>query len=133
MADKTNGQAGAPAPKKGINKMEAVRQALAHFGSDATPSAMRPWIKQQFGIDMSADHISTYKGDIKRKLAARDQAATTAAASPSPAVAAARAAKPAATKKPVAKKSAGPRPRPQKATVPQGASGGVSLEDLQAV
>jgi hypothetical protein len=108
--------------------MEAVRQALAHFGGDARPSAMRPWIKEQFGIDMSADHISTYKGDIRRKQAARAQST----ASPSPAVAAARAAKPAATRRPAAKKSAAPRPQPQKATAPQGASG-ISLEDLQAV
>src|SRR5207248_7579030 len=74
MADKVNGQTGASTPKKGISKMEVVRQALSHFGSDAKPSAMRPWIKQQFGIDMSTDHISTYKGDIRRKQAGKAKA-----------------------------------------------------------
>ena len=51
MADKVNGQTGASTPKKGISKMEAVRQALGHFGSDAKPSEMQPWIKSRFGID----------------------------------------------------------------------------------
>ena len=67
MADKAKGQTGASTPKKGISKMEAVRQALGHFGNDAKPLEMRPLIKQQFGIDMSTDHISTYKGDIRKK------------------------------------------------------------------
>ena len=109
MADNTNAQAGAPAPKKGINKMEAVRQALAHFGSDATPSVMRPWIKQQFGIDMSTDHISTCKGEIRRQKAARKKQAAT---KPAPA-----------------------QPPAKAAPVPSGKSGGgsISIADIQAV
>jgi hypothetical protein len=52
-----------------ITKQEAVRRALAHFGREAKPAQMQGWIKQQFGIDMSTDHISTAKGEILRKAA----------------------------------------------------------------
>jgi hypothetical protein len=50
-----------------IAKQEAVRRALAHFGKGGKPAQMQGWIKQQFGIDMSTDHISTAKGEILRK------------------------------------------------------------------
>jgi hypothetical protein len=42
-----------------ITKQEAVRRALAHFGKDGKPAQMQGWIKQQFNLDMSTDHIST--------------------------------------------------------------------------
>ena len=47
-----------------ITKQEAVRRALKAMGRAATPSQMQPYIKQNFGIDMSTDHISTSKGII---------------------------------------------------------------------
>ncbi len=49
-----------------ISKMEAVRRALAELG-DAKPARMQGWIKERFGIQMTTGHISTYKGDIRRK------------------------------------------------------------------
>jgi hypothetical protein len=55
--------------KGGISKMEAVRRALAEMGQNATPSQLQPFIQQNFGIGMTTDHISTYKGDIRRKAA----------------------------------------------------------------
>jgi hypothetical protein len=50
-----------------ITKQEAVRRALAELGNDAKPAQMKGWIKERLGIDMTADHISTAKGDILRK------------------------------------------------------------------
>jgi hypothetical protein len=44
-----------------------VRDALAHFGKKAKPAQMKPYIKDTFGVEMSTDHISTYKGSILRK------------------------------------------------------------------
>jgi hypothetical protein len=67
-----------------ISKQEAVRRALAHFGRDAKPAQMQGWIRQQFGIDMSTDHISTAKGEILRKAAKK--AAPKKAAAPKPQV-----------------------------------------------
>lgn len=50
-----------------ITKIEAVRRALAHMGRKAKPADMQPYIKSEFGIEMTTDHISTYKGDILKK------------------------------------------------------------------
>jgi hypothetical protein len=72
-----------------ISKQEAVRRALAHFGNDAKPSQMQGWIKEQFKIAMSTDHISTAKGSI---LKAARQKASTGAKAPAPKTAAAPAA-----------------------------------------
>src|SRR5262245_47749776 len=113
MAEKTkqtgDAGAGAAAPTT-LSKKEAVRRALKELGKDATPSAMRPWIKQQFGIEMSNDHISTAKGEIlrgkgKKKSHAK---ATTPARQPA---------------KPTA--SVASRPRP--------AAGTISLDDVRLV
>jgi hypothetical protein len=49
---------------KKLTKQEAVRRALQHFGNDAKPAQMKPWIKQELSIEMSTDHISTAKGSI---------------------------------------------------------------------
>jgi len=62
----TQGAATAATSKDKVSKKGAVRRALRALGKGATPSAMRPWISQQFGIEMSADHISTAKGEILR-------------------------------------------------------------------
>jgi hypothetical protein len=48
---------------------------LAHFGRDGKPAQMQGWIKPQFNIDMSTDHISTAKGEILRKAAAKKASA----------------------------------------------------------
>ena len=52
-----------------ITKQEAVRRALAHFGNDARPAQMKGWIKDELGIEMGADHISTAKGSSLRAAA----------------------------------------------------------------
>ena len=74
----------AKAPKPKINKMEAVRKTLASMGREAKPTEMQAYIKKTFGIEMTKDHISNYKGDVLRKEAesaggtATAQAATSA-------------------------------------------------------
>jgi hypothetical protein len=50
-----------------ISKQEAVRRAMAALGDDAKLAQMQGWIKQQCGIDMTTDHISTARGEIRRK------------------------------------------------------------------
>jgi hypothetical protein len=101
-----------------ISKQEAVRRALAHFGRDAKPAQMQGWIQQQFGIEMSTDHISTAKGEILRKAGAKK----------------------AAPPKAGPKKAAAPKPQVQKAaasTSPPKSSGGnasgIPLADILAV
>jgi hypothetical protein len=62
---------GRKAGKGGISKQEAVRRALAELGNDAKPAVIRGFVKDRFGIEMGADHISTAKGEILRKARAQ--------------------------------------------------------------
>ena len=71
------------------NKMDAVRRAMGTLGRNAKPAAIRDHAKNQFGMDLSADLISTYKGEINRKKkgkskkkGAKKSQAPTAAAAP---------------------------------------------------
>src|SRR5262245_32017045 len=69
MAKKKNAapeqnQTDGPQPK---NKLEAVRFALKELGKDAKPSELKPHIQGKYHIEMSTDHISTYKGIILHK------------------------------------------------------------------
>jgi hypothetical protein len=50
---------------KEISKQEAVKRALKHFGKEGKPKEMQPWIKQEFGIEMTTDHISNAKSVIR--------------------------------------------------------------------
>jgi hypothetical protein len=56
----TKGRAG------GVNKMEAVRQALHELGMDAKPAEIQTLIKDKFGVEMTLDHISNYKSHIRK-------------------------------------------------------------------
>jgi hypothetical protein len=77
MADTKSGAVG-----EKITKMEAVRRALAKMGRKAKPSEIQPYVKATFGIEMSTDHISTYKGNILNKKRAKKPAAPAAPAAP---------------------------------------------------
>jgi hypothetical protein len=62
----------AQTPKRtqgGLSKMEGVRRALSELGKDAKPARIQGFVKERFGIEMSTDVVSTYKGDIARKAA----------------------------------------------------------------
>src|SRR5205823_5814646 len=108
MADKKNGaeSRGEPgqAPKAKMTKLEAVRRALAELGDKAKRAEIKDFVKERFGIEMSADHISTSKGEVLRK--------------------AEKAKKPAP--RPPAKKEEARRPQPQEAP-PARAGGGIAL------
>ena len=71
MAAKTNGNGETGAALGGkpvvLTKMDAVRQAMSKLGFDAGRAAIRDFVKARFGIEMTADHISTCKADILRR------------------------------------------------------------------
>jgi hypothetical protein len=101
MAEKKNGSmktasSASPGGEAGgapLTKMDAVRQALATLGKDAKPIQLQGHIRKEFGIEMSTDHISTYKGNILRKKGGKGRrGGKKAAAKPSEAPAAAPAA-----------------------------------------
>jgi hypothetical protein len=62
MADKTN-----TAPKGGITKIEAVKQALSKLGKDASRPDIQKFVKDNYGHQMTLDHISNCKGEIQKK------------------------------------------------------------------
>ena len=51
----------------GMTKLEAVRQALSELGKDAMPTQIKGFVKERFGLEMTTDHISTAKSDIRRR------------------------------------------------------------------
>jgi len=52
-----------------ITKIEAVRRALAELGPDATPAVIQGFVKDRFGIEMTKDHASVSKGQLRRQAA----------------------------------------------------------------
>ena len=57
MADKTNG---------GITKIEAVSRALGKLGKDASRPEIQKFIKDNFRLDITPDHISACKGELRK-------------------------------------------------------------------
>jgi hypothetical protein len=47
--------------------MEAVRQAMNALGSDALPSEIQKYIKDNFDVEMNTNMISSYKSTIREK------------------------------------------------------------------
>jgi hypothetical protein len=100
MAEKTNKANG------GITKIEAVKQALSKLGKDASRPDIQKFVKDNHGLQMTLDHISNCKGELRKKKGS---------------------AKPAVTQQPAAAK-----PEPKKPTTrPQ--DNGISLTDIERV
>jgi hypothetical protein len=59
--------AGLLSPGKRGNKTAAVRQALAKLGRDALPADIRDFVKNNFNIVMSLNHISNIKSHLNKK------------------------------------------------------------------
>src|SRR5215813_11126755 len=104
MAESTGGK---------VSKVDAVGQALAELGKDASREQIRGFVKDRLGYEMSLDHISNCKADLRKK-AGKKQAAT------------AKATQPAAAAKPA-------RPAPAAARVAHGKAPAIPLEDILAV
>jgi hypothetical protein len=112
----------------GINKMEAVRQAMAELGNAATRTDIQKLVKERTGVEMNLDVVSSYKAAIAR--ASKESATTTPEAKP---VAQAPAA---VTKKARKKRKRGKVAAKSAATVAPVTSGkasGIALSDIQTV
>jgi hypothetical protein len=79
MAEKASGNVATGATVKGkpagITKMDAVRKAMTKLGWEAGRAPIREYVKSHFGVDMTADHVSTCRGDILRQRAAKAKSA----------------------------------------------------------
>jgi hypothetical protein len=47
-------------------KIDLVRQAMGKLGDDAGPTQLQDYVKSKFGVSMTTDHVSNYKGKILR-------------------------------------------------------------------
>jgi hypothetical protein len=66
VADKAIG----PAPKKangGITKIDAVQQALSKLGKAASRPEIQKFVKDSYGLQMTLDHISNCKGELRKR------------------------------------------------------------------
>lgn len=131
MASKANTPTSPKKTQAGtVSKMEAVRRAMAKLGNDAGRKEIHDLIKKDFGIVMSIDHVSTYRGDIRRKAAANAKAAAAANQGvPTPAKSAPVKPAVAATARSAAVK---PSTASKAATGDGKVSEGISLKDIQA-
>jgi hypothetical protein len=106
MARTANGQQAAAAKgQAGVSKMDAVRQAIRQLGRDAKPRQIQGVIKEQFGVEMTLDHISNYKSTIRKQAGGKAKKAAKGPAAPQPA--AHKPAAPAAVAKPAAAAGSG--------------------------
>ena len=71
VKSKPDGAAGAGNGGGKVNQMEAVRQALGVLGMKAAPKEIQAHLKEQMGLDMSANMISSYKSSIRKKAGLR--------------------------------------------------------------
>src|SRR5271166_3113880 len=64
---------GSPSPRtaKGatISKMDAVRRILAERGQDTMPTEIQKVVKERYGLDITRDHVSVCKSEIRRQEA----------------------------------------------------------------
>jgi hypothetical protein len=110
MAESTGGK---------VSKVDAVGQALAELGQDASRDQIRGFVKDRFGYEMTPDHISNCKGDLRKRAAKGKKAGKKQAAT-------AKATQPAAAPTPA-------RPAPAAARVAHGKAPAIPLEDILAV
>ena len=114
--------------KAGINKLDAMRQALSELGNDAPPLTIQPFLKERFGLEMSRDYISKYKSHVVTEQRKGKKPAAKKLAVPAPAK---KPAAPAAAKKPAAPAAARATAAP-KAETKSAPAGGISLHDIEA-
>jgi hypothetical protein len=113
------GKTSSPVGETALTKREGVRRALADLGKDAKPLRIKDYVKDKFGIDISASVVSFYKKDLKkRKKGASKAKAAPAKTSP-------KAAPKTAVKKATAKL--------QKRTAPAARANGIGLDDVRTV
>jgi hypothetical protein len=107
-----------------ITKMDAVRRGLEELGPETKPTALREFVKNRFGLEMTLGHVKNAKGDILRKA---KKGGKTGAKKSVPQKAAARTV--GAKKETPARPQAKPSPAPV-TTVASGKEKGIPLNDI---
>ena len=124
----TNAQAGS------INKMDAVRKAMASLGNAATRTQIQKFVKDSTGVEMKLDVVSSYKSFVANASKKSATAVTTATTAPETKPVASQPA--AATKKRRKKRKrrkAAPQPLAAVTPAPSGKATGIALSDIEMV
>jgi hypothetical protein len=88
--------AGTTAAAQGeLSKTEAVRKSFTRLGKQAMPKAVQEDVRKTYGLDVSANHISSIKAELAGKPAAKQPGPKKAAPAPAAKAAAPRSATPA--------------------------------------
>jgi hypothetical protein len=56
-------------------KIDLVRKAMGKLGDDAGPTQLQDYVKRAFGVSMTTDHVSNYKGKILRAQTGKKKSA----------------------------------------------------------
>lgn len=67
--------AGSEAATNVMSKAAAVRKAMAKLGRKAKPKVIQDFVKSEFGIEMSVNHVSNIKSTLRNKRRAKQGAA----------------------------------------------------------
>ena len=65
-----------------VSKVDAVGHALAELGKDASRADIQRFVKGRYGYDMTPDHITNCKSDLRKRAAKAKAARAQAAAKP---------------------------------------------------
>ena len=122
----TNAQAGS------INKMDAVRKAMAALGNAATRTQIQKFVKDSTGVEMNLDVVSSYKSFVANASKKSATAATTAPEA-KPVVQQPAAATKKGQKKKKKRRKAAPQPLAAVTTAPSGKATGIALSDIEMV
>ena len=122
----TNAQAGS------INKMDAVRKAMAALGNVATRTEIQKFVKDSTGVEMKLDVVSSYKSFVAKESKKTATAATTAPET-KPVVQQSAATTKKAQKKKKKRRKAAPQPLAAVTTAPSGKATGIALSDIEMV
>jgi hypothetical protein len=59
-----------------MTRKEAVRQALSKLGKDASRAEIQKFVKDNYRFEMTLDHISNCKGEIRKEKSHAKKAVT---------------------------------------------------------
>jgi hypothetical protein len=58
-------------PAQGVNKAKAIAEAFKTLGRDASGQDVIGYVRQKFGINVSANYVSILRGEMKKKRGGR--------------------------------------------------------------
>jgi hypothetical protein len=67
------------APMQGVNKQQAIAEAMRELGRDASTADLIGYARQKFGVEVSPGYVSVIKSNLKKKQRKKTLASASAA------------------------------------------------------